>query len=346
MNIYHHVDRVSAFARLALILCCLGMVLLCCAPAPGQSAGAPTPRQLYEKAEASYATIDSYISRLVRHNPAANGKTTEEILILYFRKHPWSVRFKWLAGPGRGREVLYVKGRHENKIHVVTAPGDIPLLPGGQKMALSLDSPLVTRASKTPITESGIGAFIERFGRSVVASEHGNTSTDQLTVRGEQQRPDYDVPLIMVEEKVPPNGDEDIPRGGRRLIGFHSQLHLPVLCILHNEVGQEVSYFRFDRLELNVHLTDADFDPANMGPPPAKPGPAKSAASAVIWKRCRGIALAARGDPCSEIADRARVAPEVLEILMKNPFDNLVQSGNVPVLFLRRSRASCSWTPA
>jgi len=39
--------------------------------------------------------------------------------------------------------VIYVKGRHENKIHTFAAAGDMPLMPAGRRIALAPDSLMV-----------------------------------------------------------------------------------------------------------------------------------------------------------------------------------------------------------
>jgi len=228
----------------------------------------PTPRQVYQQALAGYAKFDSYIARLTRREPA-KGKKDDETLIFYARKDPWSVRFKWLAGEGQGREVLYVKDRFENKLHIILSLSDGPLM-AGRKLSLSLDNPLVKMANPHPITQAGIGPIIERIGRVLSACERGDASQGKLTVLGVQQRPDYDVPLLLVEETLPPRADEDVPHGGRRLLGFHPDLHLPVLAILYDDHNQERDYYRFDRLQLGVHLNDADFDPEQMAKRPEK----------------------------------------------------------------------------
>jgi len=143
------------------------------------------------------------------------------------------------------------------------------LLPGGSKLALPLSSPLVKQASSTPITESGIGALLDRVGRVLDACERGDYSHGRISLLGVRQRSDYGEPLVMVEQNVPAGSDPDVPQGGRREIGFHPQLQLPVLATLFNERGQEVDYYRFDRLQLDIRLDDSDFDPARMGRRPA-----------------------------------------------------------------------------
>jgi hypothetical protein len=80
------------------------------------------------EANETYSHIDSYIARL-RRKEQINGKDKpEEIMLIKFRKQPWSVYFKWLGTEGAGREVVYVKGRNEDKIQTLLAAGDVPLM--------------------------------------------------------------------------------------------------------------------------------------------------------------------------------------------------------------------------
>ena len=96
-----------------------------------------------------------------------NGRPRpEETLIFKFREDPWSVHFKWLGNEGKGREVIYVANK-DDKLHILTAAGDIPLTPPGRRLDLSRDNILVKAASKYPITEAGVCTAIVRFGRQI-----------------------------------------------------------------------------------------------------------------------------------------------------------------------------------
>jgi Protein of unknown function (DUF1571) len=223
-----------------------------------------TPQQLYQQAAASYSRTDSYIARLTRRE---RGKTNhaEEIMVFTFRKTPWSIRFKWLAGPGAGREVLYVKDRYENKIHTLLAAGDVPLVSAGKVLAMPVDSPLVKAANRHPITDAGFGAMIEKLGEVIAANDRGNFRPGKLTALGLQQRADYDTPLYMLDQSVPPGADEDVPHGGHRVFGFSPENYLPVLSILVDHRGKELAYSRFDRIMAGVKLDDSDFNPGELG---------------------------------------------------------------------------------
>ncbi len=226
-----------------------------------------TPRQVLQKAAASYASYDSYIARLTRRE-AGRTNHAEEIMKFSFRKNPWSIHFKWLSGPGKGREVLYVKGRYENKLHTLLTAGDVPLVPAGRRMALAIDGPLVRMANRHPITDAGFGAMIDKASEVLAANERGNFRTGKVTSLGLRQRPDFQGPLYVLEIAIPPGVDDDVPQGGRRVLGFTPDQFLPVLSELFDHKGQEFEYSRFDRIMLGVKLDDVDFDPEQMGKGP------------------------------------------------------------------------------
>src|SRR5207302_10032911 len=135
-------------------------------PAPGPPLLSPPPllssanpvaplRDLYHKAALKHASMDSYTLRLRRREVVGSQSRPEEILLFKWRKEPWSVYFKWLGTEGKGREVVYVKGRYDNMLHTLTAAGDVPLLPAGKRFKVSPDGILVKSKSRYPITEAG-----------------------------------------------------------------------------------------------------------------------------------------------------------------------------------------------
>jgi hypothetical protein len=238
------------------------------APPAVQAPTAPThtARQIVQQAAARYAGIDSYIARLVRREQVKGKDQPEEILLFKFRKQPWSVHFKWLGETARGREVLYVKDRHENKIHTLLAAGDVPLMPAGKRFSVALDSIFVRSASRYPITEAGIGASIERLQIALDAQDRGDQQRGTFTALPLQQRPEFAQPVEAIEQIIPPGRDPDLPRGGRRLYCFDPDWHLPLLVVTRDAEGHEVEYYRYDRLQAPLKLDDDDFDPDKLWP--------------------------------------------------------------------------------
>jgi hypothetical protein len=244
---------------------------------PSPPAVTPTPdgdplRRLYREAAAAYAKQGSYIARLRRREFVQGRQKPEEVLIFKFREQPYSVHFKWLGDEGKGREVVYVRGQGDDRLHVLTAAGDIPFTPAGRRLDLAPDSLLVRSASRYPITEAGVGAMIARFGRlldTLTRPEGQGTSVKYL---GSVQRPEYPVPLEGVECQFPPGREPEIPQGGRRLLFFDPGTKFPVLSMTYDAGGREVDYYCFDRFQLGVHLDDDDFSPEKLWGPEKRGG--------------------------------------------------------------------------
>jgi hypothetical protein len=233
-----------------------------------QTAPAQTPphtaRQLLQQATARCAALDSYIARLTRREFLKDKAQPEEIMLFKFRKNPWSVHFKWLGEAARGREVVYVKGRYENKIHTKLAAGDAPLMPAGARIAVAPDSLLARSASRHPITDAGICHAVESLTALLDRQESGDTREGTMTAIAPQKRPEYAQPVETVERIIPPNVEPELRRGGRRLIYFDPDLQLPLLVVTYDDKGSEVEYYRFDRLQTPVNLDDDDFNPDKL----------------------------------------------------------------------------------
>ncbi|MFM7150032.1 MAG: DUF1571 domain-containing protein, partial [Gemmataceae bacterium] len=242
-------------------------------PTPAQETVMPvpvagaTPRQLLEAAKERYKKMDSYIARLIRREMVKGEMNPEEIILLKFRKNPWSVYLKWLGKEGQGREAIFVQGKYENKIHTLLAAGDIPFMPGGKRISLSPDSIMVKSATRHPITEAGIGASLEKLEKLIAASERGDYRLGKLISLGPTGRNEFDQPALALEHNLPPGIDPSLPKGGKRVYFFDPANGLPMLVIGRDERGQEVEYYRYDRLQPAVRLDDSDFDPEKVWSP-------------------------------------------------------------------------------
>jgi hypothetical protein len=236
-------------------------------PAPGAVAvpAESQLRRLHRLAAAEYARIDSYVVRLTRQEQVNGKDQPREILRLCFRKEPWSVHLVWLEGEGKGREVVYVKGRYDDKLYTRLGPNDGKLLMRpGSRIALAPDSPMVRNSSRHSITDAGIGSLIDRFGALIAANEKGDRRWGTLTYLGPQKRPEFDAPVEAAEQVIPPGADKDLPRGGRRLWTFDPKNHLPALLVTNDDRGHEVEYYLHDHYIYPANLDDADFDPDRL----------------------------------------------------------------------------------
>jgi hypothetical protein len=234
-----------------------------------------TLRELVRMSSESYAGINDYIARLTRRENVGGKAKPEEVMMFLTRKDPWSVHFKWIGDVGRGREVIYVKGQYENKIHTLLAAGDAPFMPAGKRLALAPDSVMVRSASRHHITEAGIGSAVDHLALVLAAQERGDTRRGTLRLLEPQNRIEFPRPVEAIESVIPAGLEPELPRGGRRTYFFDPERHLPVLITARDETGAEVEYYRFDRLQLNVGLDNLDFNPDHVWakPKPAPKGP-------------------------------------------------------------------------
>jgi Protein of unknown function (DUF1571) len=220
-------------------------------------------RELYRQAAQSFNSIDSYIARLRRREIVGSEAKPEELLLLKFRKQPWSVYFKWLGNEGKGREAVYVKGQYENKLHTLLAAGDMPFAPAGKRFSIDPDSILVRSRSRHSIAEAGIGHIIEQLGKRLQTEDAGG-QVPRLRYLSPAKRPEYEAAVEGIEETLP--ASSEVPGGGTRQLFFDPTNHLPVLLITRDAQGRELEYYAYDRIQYPVKLDDDDFNPDKLWP--------------------------------------------------------------------------------
>ncbi|MFL5341730.1 MAG: DUF1571 domain-containing protein [Gemmataceae bacterium] len=205
-------------------------------------------------------TLNAYYVRIKRHETINGKDEPEEIILFKFRRAPLSIHCKWLGKEANGREIVYVKGQHDDKIQVLTGHGD--MLGAGRKMSFSPDSALVRSNLRHPLTEASLGAVAVRFTNLIDAVEHGQHNMGSARYLGEQNRPEFPGPVEAVEQTVPPGLEPSLMKGGIRFYYFDPVLNMPTLVVTFDHNRHQVEYYCFDRLQGPVNLDDADFDPA------------------------------------------------------------------------------------
>lgn len=225
----------------------------------------PNPlRILHDRATQTHARMDSYIFRMRRREVVSGTKSPEELVLVKHRQKPYSVFLKWLGNEGKGRQVIYVAGKYDNKMQVLTAAGDIPFTPAGMRMAFAPEDRLVKSKSRYPITNTGFGSVIERFGELVSAVEKNDPSVGQVKYLGKVKRPEFEQPVEAMHHIIPEKRDPLLPKGGQRWLYFDGGSGLPILTITHDPTG-EVEYYCFDHVQFPVRLDDDDFNPDRWG---------------------------------------------------------------------------------
>lgn len=239
------------------------------APAKDINISGDPLKTLYQRAAAKTSTLDSYIVRLVRREVINGKKKPEELMLMKYRKAPLSIYFKWLGGEGAGREVVYVEGQFDNKIHSLLAAGDIPFMPAGKRMAMAPDSIFVKNASRHTIQDAGFVPLITALGKAIEGQSRRDTRFGTVKYHPAQARKDVPMPSEALEHFIPAGLESDLPRGGRRFVSFDPETNLPILIVTYDEKNEEVEYYRYDRFQFPVRLDSNDFNPEVLWAKPA-----------------------------------------------------------------------------
>ncbi len=205
--------------------------------------------------------LDNYMVR-IRRRELVDGRNPDEIILMKFRRTPQSVHLKWLGPESHGREIVYVSGQHDNKIHLRTGKGD--LFGSGRHLSFDLESPLVRSKSHYPVTEVGLGAAAQRFASLLAAVDRRQANAGAIRYLGLVHRPEFRKQVEGVEQIIPPGLEPFLPRGGLRRYFFDEDIGVPTLVLTFDPNGQEVEYYHFDRLQVSVKLDDEDFDPERL----------------------------------------------------------------------------------
>lgn len=226
-------------------------------------------RKIYDIAAAQWEKLTDFEATLTRREVIGKTEQPTETVLFQYRKKPFSIYMRNLGDVGRGREVLYVDGQHEGKMHIVIGEGDGGLLmKPGNKMALPPNSPLVTGKSRHRITEAGFGDSLAKFGKLIALAENGSR-VNAVKSLGTVQRKEYPHPLEGLELTLAPGDEPSLPRGGKKVVYFDLKedspaYGFPVLLITLDENGREVEYYFFDKIRNPAGLTDADFHPDRL----------------------------------------------------------------------------------
>jgi len=203
------------------------------------------PWELAQRVWAGFAQLEDSVSLFLKTERIGERMLPTQTIELKVRQDPFSVYLRWLEPPFQGREVIYQKGRFEDK--VVANLGDLFGFEG--IFAFVPTAPEVMRGNRHPITEAGIGHIIERLYEQF----HQAHSQNSLRARYLGAEPYLGRPTFKIMRVL-----ED---GGFRYWNIDTELLLPIRVITYDCRHQLQETYTFKDLRVNVGLTDDDFDP-------------------------------------------------------------------------------------
>lgn len=206
-----------------------------------------------ERMEGAYAAVHSYTARFVREERIGGSLRPREEALIKFRR-PGHVYLRWIAGPPKGREILFVEGRDDDNVLIHEPAGLARLF----TVVMAPDSSRVLRDSRHPITDLGLGPLVELIVRNARRALREN----ELAVvdRGmvdEQGRAERRLELVLPRD----------PAKGyycrRALISVDRFTGLPTEVRIFDWDDRFVASYAYRDLRLGAELTALDFNPDN-----------------------------------------------------------------------------------
>jgi hypothetical protein len=230
------------------------------APAIATS-GSPIERanRMIADCQARYQSIEDYTCTFFKRERIEGRTTPLYIMLMKVRTKPQSIYFKF-ERPARGREAIFIAGRHGNKV-LAHDVGFNKILAG--TVQLEPTSSRAMEDCRHPITEAGIGPLLEtlakRWAVELGPDESKVTFHDDMMIGSAR--------CTMIESTHPHRRPAFLHHKVRVFID--QELGLPIRFEAYDwprhhkaepELVEEYSYMQ---LKLNVHLRDIDFDTAN-----------------------------------------------------------------------------------
>jgi len=206
-----------------------------------------------ERMEGAYAAVQSYTARFVREERIGGVLRPREEALIKVRR-PGHLYLRWIAGPPRGREILFVEGRDDDKALIHEPAGAARFF----TVVMAPDSSRVLRDSRHPITDLGLGPLVELIVRNArrALREGELTVVDRGTV-DEQGGAGRRLELVLPRD----------PAKGyychRALISLDRLTGLPTQVRIFDWDDRLVASYAYRDLQLGAELTALDFDPRN-----------------------------------------------------------------------------------
>jgi hypothetical protein len=194
-----------------------------------------------------YQDIDNYTSTFLIQERVDSKLQPESLITLKFKK-PFMVYLKWIGGPKKGREVLYVTGQNDNELLVRTNKWyDVFVGSLDPHSALAMDG------NRHPITEIGLGHLIEMLVTNFrSAKDKGEVQIQPVTSEAIFDRPAYKIEAAFPFSKY-------YKDASRITLYIDKEHQLPIYITIFDEANQLVERYGYKDLRLNIGLTEKDF---------------------------------------------------------------------------------------
>ncbi|MBV8381245.1 MAG: DUF1571 domain-containing protein [Planctomycetaceae bacterium] len=242
------------------------------APGPGPSAPAPlladdapaasesTLETILAESRTKLDSLATYQVSMSRQERVGNTLQDPEDIVLSVRRHPMAVRLEWREGPHKGREVIYASDANGGLMHINTVGGLVPV----PRIALPVDSPMVLKSARHPITEAGFDTILANMATTLELTQKGDESRGRLSDAGVEDAGPQNRPCHKII-RVTPSGET-------WMVFLDLETKLPVMVQANAANGDLLERYSFGDPKVDLpELASADaFDPdRRWGPAPA-----------------------------------------------------------------------------
>jgi hypothetical protein len=208
--------------------------------------------------KATMAGLKDFTATFNKHEWKGGKMLSPETVFMKWRRNPRSVYMKWIGEHNKNQEIIWVKGKNDNKIKAHQG-GFLKLI------AVSLDplGSMAMKESRHPVMHAGFDHTVELIAKDMKLSmDHPDwgTKVKDLGVQSIHGAKSYCYEATM-DKKAHPEF-----YAYKALICMHLGLKVPnKVHIWDYEDGQVrlVEEYSYQDIKLNVGLTDKDFDPDN-----------------------------------------------------------------------------------
>jgi hypothetical protein len=214
------------------------------------------------------ARLDHYTLTLTRQERRGLIKTLRnpERIQAWFRREPFSVRFKWLDPDVKYGESTFVRGQHNDQVRFIPRHGLFGLPPG--ITAVDLQTPVTWGEARYPVTDFGLERMMERTLESIRLA-NGDYIVEYRGLR----TLDNGAIAHHIWMRFPPSRH---PAPVQELF-VDARTDLPVMTLIKHDSGDLEAAYQYENVNTRIRLTDEDFlldaerDKGAEQPPQAPP---------------------------------------------------------------------------
>ncbi len=224
-------------------------LLLLLAPAPGAAARFDFDG-LLDRTVAAYAKVDDFVCSFSTRERIRDEIIERKNVVFKFRK-PASFYMKMTEGEDKDTELIYVEGRYDNNVEV-----HLGGFWGFFRIAVDPRGKLALKNHRHPVTDADMGHILD-----VILANYRRGRDDpqaRITYEGIER---LDAREAVHAKAVFPAGRGYY--GGTVHVFIDRETLLPVRLTVYGWNDEFLEEYRYEKVRLNVGLTDRDFDIGN-----------------------------------------------------------------------------------